>query len=442
MRKFYKQLGLILGLFFLLSGVKAQLNYASVTNFEVLPQYLNPVTGKIKISTLSPTTTIQYKVSFVRQMGASGIWKETDMIVGLVCPTLDGSTIFNNTKYITNESFPGGSAYLNDVIVTAIIPKDKLGLGSVYLIWTYGSTFHNTQRYSASNTSYQFELYEPQPVVGTPPAYEAPVSGSVPLYEYVSDTKRLLTTTYYSSYPPYTYGGVLGFVFTTATGGTVPLYKFVNTTNGNNYYTIVNEGTITGYSSEGIACYVYPNQVTKSLPVYEHHITGAPWHLYANVPGIMTGYDLHDIRFYILQNKQVTTYPLPEEDCAEVYRYYNANIGDHYYTTLKTHYPGYFYEGILGYVSTIQKPGTVPLYRYWNAADGDHYYPLVKQNYTGYVYEGIVGYVYPSSGVSGTAPVYSYYSDSDTDHYYEMLNSNFNGYVNEGIRFYMLEYNH
>lgn len=276
-----------------------------------------------------------------------------------------------------------------------------------------------------------------------PPAYEAPVSGAVPIYEYVSGNKIMLTTLFHNLYLGYTYGGIFGFAFNSQAPGTVPLYHYVQTSNGNNYYTTAQD-SYAGYTGGDTVCYVYSNQVTKTLPVYQHYMsnTNGGYHLYANVPGIMTGYGLEGIRFYILQNKQVTTYPLLEEDCAELYRYYNTNLGDHYYTTSKGNYPGYNYETILGYISTIQKPGTVPLYRYWNESVGDHYYPLVQQNYTGYVYEGIVGYVYPTPGVGGTAAVYSYYNSNDGDHYYEMLNSNFNGYVNEGIRFYMLQYNH
>lgn len=288
-------------------------------------------------------------------------------------------------------------------------------------------------------------------VIGVPPPYDAPVPGAVPLYEYASsnstENKRELTTIYYSSYPGYTYKGIFGFVFTSATAGAVPLYGYKNIITGNIYYsTFLYDAPIPDYEYEemGVICYVYEAQVSKTLPVYAFYwnIQGHATYLYTNILGSRDAKEPNGPLFYILQNKQSTTYPLPEEDCAELYRYYNAFTGDHLYTTSKANYSGYVYETILGYISTIQKPGTVPLYRYWSASDTDHYYPLVRQNYTGYVYEGIVGYVYPTSGVSGTAPVYSYYSDGDGDHYYEMLNSNFSGYFNEGIRFYMLQYNH
>ena len=109
------------------------------------------------------------------------------------------------------------------------------------------------------------------------------------------------------------------------------------------------------------------------MPVYQHYtLNSGGYHHYSNTAGSYTGYIFEDIQFYILQNPQVTTYPLPEEDCAELYQYFSIDYRDHYYTTVKrTYLPDYHFEQVLGYIHTIQKPGTIPLYIYFMEAYKD-----------------------------------------------------------------------
>lgn len=162
------------------------------------------------------------------------------------------------------------------------------------------------------------------------------------------------------------------------------------------------------------------------------------YHLYTNYPGVHENYEFQDIKFYVLQNKQPTTYPLPDEEYAEVYCYWNPTINDHFYTTVKKDYWGYTYEFVLGYVSRTQRSGMVPLYSYYKSAD-DHFYTVQKQEYWSYLYEGIVGYVYTTTQ-SGTVGIYSYYNDYSIDHYYKTSNTTIPGYSNEGIKFYMMQF--
>jgi hypothetical protein len=337
------------------------------------------------------------------------------------------------------------TTYIWEGHISAKLPTGKT-TGKVYLkreVWdgdNSGGAFYSMTGYSIY-TAPPPTGPDPKPIIGNPPSFVAPVSGAVPLYEYSWGYIRFLSTTYYSYYPNHSYEGVLGFVFTSATIGTVPLYEYYS--HGNHYYTI-NQGTYGDYTYLGIACYVYANQITKTLPVYEHYLeSSSGFHRYSNAPMSFSGFNFEGVKFYVLQNPQTTTFSLPEEDCAEVYQYYSAEYGNHYYTTVKKdHGGGYQFEKIVGYVSTIQKPGTVPLYVYYSGSDTDHYYTLVNQFYQNYKYEGILGYVYPNSGVSGTAPVYEYYNPSGTDHYYSMLNQTPVPYTSYGVKFYMLQYNH
>ncbi|SDD39994.1 hypothetical protein [Pedobacter soli] len=276
----------------------------------------------------------------------------------------------------------------------------------------------------------------------TPPPFTVPVNGSIPLFEFYSATLNShFYSTEYKNYSGYVFSRILGYVFTSPQPGTSPMYRF----KGPNYYaySIIPSSPYIGYNYDGLLGYIYLNQVSKTIPIY-HHQTSIGGDIYwFDGPGGFSGYDFLGIQFYILQNPQPTTYPLPEEDTMELYQYYSTN-GDHFYTTLKKDRPGFTYEKILGYVHTIQKPGTIPLYRYYTSVSiaKDHYYTTVKQNYNNYVYEGIVGYVYPNAGAPGTTPIYSYYASVNGDHYYNNVNSTYGGYVNEGVKFWMLQYNH
>ena len=61
-----------------------------------------------------------------------------------------------------------------------------------------------------------------------------------------------------------------------------------------------------------------------------------------------------------------------------LYRYWNPQIGDHFYTTnwseLGSGRFGWTYEGVQAHVYPPQQQDTVPLYRYWNPQGGDHFY--------------------------------------------------------------------
>jgi C1A family cysteine protease len=132
-----------------------------------------------------------------------------------------------------------------------------------------------------------------------------------------------------------------------------------------------------------------------------------------------------------------------------LYRYWNPDIGDHFYTTnwseLGSGNYGWHFEGIQCYVYAQQQPGTVPLYRYWNPAAGDHFYTtnwseLGSGNY-GWHFEFIQCYVNPSPAAN-TVPLYRYWNPDASDHFYttnwsELGGGNY-GWHFEGIQCYVL----
>eukprot|EP01084_Bolivina_argentea_P148100 259003_1 len=133
-------------------------------------------------------------------------------------------------------------------------------------------------------------------------------------------------------------------------------YDIIIVANGDHFYTTnYNElgNGKSGYVSEGVACFVYENQVCKSSPLYRYYNSG------------------------------------------------NGN-GDHLYTTnydeLSAGGSGYVYEGIQGYCHQYQQQGTTALYRYYNSGNGDHFYTTnyneLGNGKSGYVSEGVACFVY------------------------------------------------
>lgn len=353
--------------------------------------------------------------------------------IGTTYTDISDPIYFTNVDF-QNQSIVTGNAVKSNILAT--IPANTL-TGTIRLRLDYYDSNAGTNVVKYSTTGYSMAF----PPVVPPPSFVPPVDGCVPIYEYVSSTGRVLTKAY-SSYVGYTYGRIFGFLFETQVVNTVPLYAFINNTVANDHYYGLSNSAKTGYTYYGILGYVYANQVAKSLPVYANHkSSNGGQYLFDNRPGTFAGYTFEDVQFYLLQNTQSTTYPLPEEESRELYQYLKGSTGDHFYTTYKDNYLDYVYEKVLGYVSTIQKPNTVPLYRYYNMTYDDHYMTTVQNNYGGYIYEGIVGYVYLNSQ-STTVPVWQYMNGSLWDHYYNTVNQNFGGYTNEGIKFHILPYSH
>lgn len=154
----------------------------------------------------------------------------------------------------------------------------------------------------------------------------------------------------------------------------VPLYRYWQLEISDHFYTNSADeiGTTKyrqkgkeGYMYEGIQCYLYREQVERSVPLYRYWKNTVKDH------------------FYTTHAEEIGTIT-------------PGKIGNHGYTS----------EGIVGYCFPTQQPDTVPLYRYWNPKNSDHFYttngmqeidtvtPRETGNH-GYISEGIVCYVPP-----------------------------------------------
>jgi Astacin (Peptidase family M12A)/Repeat of unknown function (DUF5648) len=133
---------------------------------------------------------------------------------------------------------------------------------------------------------------------------------------------------------------------------------------------------------------------------------------------------------------------------ARLFRYWNAQIGDHFYTTswaeLGGGRHGWAYEGVQCYIFPNPATGSTPLFRYWNATATDHFYTTnwneLAAGRHGWVLEGIQGYVYATQQPD-TVPLYRYWNAQIGDHFYTTnwneLGSGNHGWVYEGVQCYV-----
>ena len=194
----------------------------------------------------------------------------------------------------------------------------------------------------------------------------------------------------------------------------------------------------------------------------------------------LDGYDFSGW-FLNVYKKKITTYTHTIKGNA-VYRFYNSNAFDHFYTIdqseandLSSKYArnltAYKPEGVAFYAYQDETEETVPVYRlfsggssttinsspvyrFYNERTGDHYYTLSESekneliqkygsNLTAYKYENIGFYAYTTK-VNGTIPVYKFFAPRAKAHFYTANESEKNKLISqnsdiwrfEGIAFY------
>ena len=105
-------------------------------------------------------------------------------------------------------------------------------------------------------------------------------------------------------------------------------------------------------------------------------------------------------------------YANPEEGSVPLFRYYNAETNDHFYTEnwseIEAGEYGYAYEGIVCYISPVARQGTLAFLRYWSPQRTDHFYTtdsseLGAGQKNGFISERIPGWICPR--VKGDKPI-------------------------------------
>jgi len=173
---------------------------------------------------------------------------------------------------------------------------------------------------------------------------------------------------------------------------------------------------------------------------------------------------------YTYESESFTVFNHHHAGLVPVYRYWHEGTHDHFYTANAgeigtTHVGqsgnhGYKCEGILGYVSAAEFPGSVPIYRYWHEGTKDHFYTSNAQEIGtthvgqvgnhGYKFEGIIGYAYPAQ--HNVKAVHRYYHSTTHDHFYTTNEAEIgttqhgqtgnHGYLCEGISFHVFTHPH
>ena len=109
-----------------------------------------------------------------------------------------------------------------------------------------------------------------------------------------------------------------------------------------------------------------------------------------------------------------------------LYRYWNPNAGDHFYTIVDRgpQIGDWEREGVACYVFSSQRDGTVPLHRFWSPIIGDHFYTTnsveiqhLQARPDIWDDEGVECYVFPTQS-PGTVPLHRYHNGEINDHYY------------------------
>lgn len=152
-------------------------------------------------------------------------------------------------------------------------------------------------------------------------------------------------------------------------------------------------------------------------------------------------------------------------DSYPVYRFWNAQTGEHFYTAdeieknkVLTQYSTIFqYEGVAFRVFKEQKPGTVRLYRFWNQLNGTHFYTvseaekqkLIDKYSNIYIFEpSVIMYVYPGDIERPNAlPLYRFWNQQKDCHFYTTSETEKNNllikypttFIYEGIACYVCE---
>ena len=118
--------------------------------------------------------------------------------------------------------------------------------------------------------------------------------------------------------------------------------------------------------------------------------------------------------------------------------YYSASLTDSFYTA----FPGTEALGNYSlqasnyfYLFSNERPGTVRIYRYYDNDTSDHFYTTSSTTPAGYASEGVIGWGFTSAG-SNRVPIYRWYRSDHGDHAYTTSSTPPSGYVLEGIGWY------
>lgn len=141
-------------------------------------------------------------------------------------------------------------------------------------------------------------------------------------------------------------------------------------------------------SADAVPLYRYENQSTKEVL-----LSATPWELSNQ---------------WVRKETVGVVYDQQYAGVVPLYRYVNAGIGDHFYTTdyneLRDGAAGWVARGVGAYVYDHEVPNAIPLYRFSNP-QAKHYFTTNRaegESKPGYYFERIAAWIFPAWSQTGT----------------------------------------
>jgi hypothetical protein len=143
--------------------------------------------------------------------------------------------------------------------------------------------------------------------------------------------------------------------------GLVPLYRFFAPGVGHFYTTNYFEGQNAQYGFERTECQVQDQQTEGAMPFYRFCHGTKKTHFYTiNRSEFDNNYYVHSN--YAEEGIQCYVWPAKSGNRIALYRYYNPDTHDHFYTTESGHdIPGYRNEGVACWVEADQSSCSCPV---------------------------------------------------------------------------------
>lgn len=207
---------------------------------------------------------VSYYASPLTNPSSSAIRAEIDAGFPVIAETVYPG---RDKHYVVITGYTGNNYYIND---------PASGAGGKTLFYPFYKVLACIHRFRGPSSA--------------PPPQ--PVSTLVPLYRYsnyLGRGDRFYTTNFNElgngGFSGWVYEGVQCHVYASQVSGTVPLYRYVSPLLGLHFFTIQNADlTHLGYYQEGIACYVYGNSICYTdpniVPLYRYFNTRSGAHFY------------------------------------------------------------------------------------------------------------------------------------------------------------------
>ncbi len=126
------------------------------------------------------------------------------------------------------------------------------------------------------------------------------------------------------------------------TNTAVPFYRFFRGGPKANHYYSTNRRAPSGYKLEGTTGKIFTKQASGTIPLYRFYNSSAINHFYKTDRSTPPGYRYEGIAGYLYRSSGSGRIPL--------YRFYNSSAVNHFYKTDRNAPAGYQYEGVAGYI--------------------------------------------------------------------------------------------